>query len=189
MDTTLGSDYLESTRKLFNYYKKLGEKTIEQLPDAALFETFNEESNSIAVLVQHMAGNMLSRWTDFLNSDGEKPWRDRDAEFESRPATRVQLVQTWEEGWNCLFKALEALRPADLERIVYIRNEGHTVVDAISRQLAHYCYHVGQIVYIGKMAVNKEWKSLSIPRNNSNQFNEEKFSREKQRKHFTDDQG
>jgi len=184
---TLETNYLESARKQFEYYKKLGEKTIEQLPDALLFGTFNEESNSIAVLVKHLSGNMLSRWTDFLTSDGEKEWRNREAEFENDIISREELLERWHRGWNCLFEALDSLSPDDLGRIVHIRNEGHTVMEAINRQLSHYPYHVGQMVYIGKMALNDKWKNLSIPRGKSQDFNDEKFSREKHRGHFTDD--
>lgn len=187
--STLETDFLDSVRKLFENYKKLGEKTIEQLPDALLFGTFNEESNSIAVLVKHLSGNMLSRWTNFLTSDGEKEWRDREAEFVNDIISREEMLERWHKGWECLFKALDELKPEDLGRIVYIRNEGHTVMEAIHRQLAHYSYHVGQMVYIGKMALNDKWKSLSIPRGGSQRFNQEKFGHGQHRAHFTDDPG
>ena len=130
---------------------------------------------------------MLSRWTDFLTSDGEKEWRNRDAEFENDIATRDELLAKWNEGWACLFAALKGLRPEDLDRIIYIRNQGHTVMEAINRQLAHYPYHIGQIVFLGKMLCDTNWKSLSIPRGNSNQFNAEKFAQEKAKAHFTDE--
>jgi len=156
-------NYLASIVKLFTYYKSLGEKTFEQLQDDALFWTYQEQSNSIAVIVKHMWGNMLSRWTDFLTTDGEKPWRERDAEFKNDIATREELLEKWQTGWSCLFTALNNLQEIDFNTIVYIRNEPHTVIDAINRQFAHYAYHVGQIVYIGKMIQQNNWQHLSIP--------------------------
>lgn len=181
------NDYLNSAKKQFEYYKLLGDKTFNQLSDEQLFWQFNPESNSIAVIVKHLWGNMLSRWTDFLTSDGEKAWRDRDAEFENSIKTREELLQKWNEGWNCLFTALNALTEADLSKEIYIRNQGHTVSEAINRQLAHYPYHVGQIVFIGKMLCNDSWHSLSIPKGNSQSFNEAKFAQPKQKQHFTDE--
>jgi len=169
-------DYLDSAIKRFAYYKILGEQTFEQLNDADLFWRFNEESNSIAIIVKHLSGNMLSRWTDFLNADGEKPWRHRDAEFEDKINTRAELLSIWNEGWECLFAALNSIAPDDWQKVIYIRNEAHTVVDAINRQLAHYPYHVGQIVFIGKMIAGSKWKSLSIPKGKSETFNADKFS-------------
>jgi len=180
------SPYLESTRKLFLYYKTLGERTIVQLDDAALHWQYNEESNSIAVIIKHLWGNMLSRWTDFLNSDGEKSWRKRDEEFENELPDRTTLMARWEEGWICLFEALDSLTQEDLDHIVYIRNEGHTVMEAINRQLAHYAYHVGQIVFIGKMVRNEDWQTLSIARNRSGAYNATKFEQDPGRRHFTD---
>lgn len=177
---------LEGIIKQFQYYKSLGDKTIEQLEEAALFYQFNEDSNSIAIIIKHLHGNMVSRWTEFLTSDGEKEWRNRDGEFEIGVDTRDELMAMWESGWQCLFKALNGLTEADLQKIVYIRNQGHTVEEAIHRQLAHYPYHVGQLVYIGKMLCRKEWQSLSIPKNNSKGFNAQMFSEEKKRGHFTD---
>ncbi len=182
----LRSDYLSSVRKQFEYYKQLGDKTFAQLEPEKLFYKFNDDSNSIAVIVQHLHGNMLSRWTDFLTSDGEKEWRQRDAEFDVVIDTKEVMLQRWEEGWNCLFNALNGLTPEDIERIVYIRNQGHTVMEAINRQLAHYPYHIGQIVFLGKMLSHKAWQSLSIPKNASKQFNEAKFAKPKERGHFTD---
>ena len=160
---------------------------MEQVTDEQLFWHANEESNSIATIVKHLRGNMLSRWTDFLTTDGEKPDRERDKEFEQEKKDRSTVLQQWGEGWCCLFSALDSITDADLERIIYIRNEGHTVLEAINRQIAHYSYHVGQMVYIAKICANDNWKSLSIPRNKSSEFNQEKFSQEKQQKHFTDD--
>ena len=179
-------DYLESIQKQFDYYKMLGDKTMAQLSDEQLFWAFNEDSNSIAVIVKHLWGNMLSRWTDFLNADGEKEWRDRDAEFEADIKTREELLQKWEEGWKCLLDTIQGLKEDDLEKIIYIRNLGHTVVEAINRQLAHYAYHIGQIVFIGKMLANS-WESLSIAKGQSKVFNAKKFAQPKHREHFTDE--
>ena len=165
----------------------LGDKTFIQLPDEKLFWQFNQESNSIGTIVKHLWGNMLSRWTDFLTSDGEKEWRKRDAEFDNDIQSREELLQKWKEGWDCLFTAIDSLNDADLETIIYIRNQGHTVTEAINRQLAHYAYHVGQIVFLGKMLANNNWISLSIPKGNSNQYNTDKFSRPKHTGHFTDE--
>ena len=183
----MNTTYLESIRKQFEYYKMLGDKTIDQLPDDKLFWQYNEESNSIAIIVKHLYGNMLSRWTDFLTTDGEKEWRNRDAEFENNLNSKETLIEMWEEGWKCFFNALNLLNAEDLNRIIYIRNEGHTVLEAINRQLAHYPYHVGQMVFIGKMICNENWVSLSIPRGKSNSYNAGKFSKEKQNKHFTEE--
>ena len=148
---------------------------------------YNDESNSIAIIVKHLWGNMLSRWTEFLIADGEKDSRDREAEFENDIKDKHELLQKWNEGWSCLFNAINNLKEEDLSTIVYIRNEGHTVTEAINRQVAHYAYHVGQIVFIGKMIKDSEWVSLSIPRGKSNQFNADKFSKEKHEGHFTDE--
>ena len=181
------NDYLDSAKKQFEYYKMLGDKTFSQLEDDQLFWKHNEDSNSIATIVKHLWGNMLSRWTDFLTTDGEKEFRDRDSEFENDIKSRDELLAKWNEGWNCLFSAINSLNQNDLDKIIYIRNQGHTVTEAINRQLAHYPYHVGQIVFIGKMLSEKGWTSLSIPRGNSKSFNDNKFSQPKQRGHFTDD--
>ncbi len=180
-------DYLNSVRKQFEYYKQLGDKTFSQLQDEHLFWTYNDESNSIATIVKHLSGNMLSRWTDFLTSDGEKEWRNRDSEFEDSVTTRQELINQWEKGWKCFFDALNALKTEDLDKIIYIRNQGHSVTEAINRQLAHYPYHVGQIVFIGKMLSENGWNSLSIPKGKSQDFNAEKFSKPKQKRHFTDE--
>ena len=179
--------YLSSASKQFQYYKSLGEKTFAQLGDPSFFKVLSPESNSIAVIVQHLHGNMLSRWTDFLKSDGEKEWRKRDAEFEEVITTKGELLRRWEEGWACLFATLNNLTEKDLTETIYIRNQGMSVVDAINRQLCHYSYHVGQIVFAGKILVEKEWHSLSIPRNQSTAYNAEKFSQEKGKRHFTDE--
>ena len=186
MSTALEENYLESVIKQFRYYKKLGEQAMDQLPPEQLFTTFNPDSNAIAVIVKHLHGNMLSRWTDFLTTDGEKPWRNRDQEFEVAGTSKEEVLQQWHAGWDCLLNALQALQPADLMKIIYIRNEGHSVIEAINRQLAHYSYHVGQIVYAAKILKQTAWNSLSIPRSKSGAYNEDKFSKEKRRVHFTD---
>ncbi|MEZ5015682.1 MAG: DUF1572 family protein [Flavipsychrobacter sp.] len=185
METTL--DYLKSTKQQFTYYKQLGEKSMAQLPDNKLFLQPNENSNSIATIAKHLWGNMLSRWTDFLTTDGEKEWRQRDAEFENDIQTREELLSKWNEGWQCLFNALDSISDKDLSKTIYIRNDGHTILEAINRQVAHYAYHVGQIVYAAKLLKEEEWSSLSIPKNASAQYNEKKFSQEKGDRHFTDD--
>lgn len=183
----MSSDYLSSARKQFEYYKSLGDKTFAQAPDDKLFWQYNDDSNSIATVVKHLWGNMLSRWTDFLTSDGEKDWRDREAEFENDIRSREDMLAKWNEGWQCLFDALDPLTEEDLSRIIYIRNMGHTVTEAINRQLAHYAYHVGQIVMLGKMVSSEPWQSLSIPKGGTQSFNADKFAQPKRRAHFTDD--
>ena len=183
----MNTAYLESAKKQFEYYKMLGDKTIAQLPDDKLFRQYNDESNSIAIIIKHLSGNMLSRWTDFLTSDGEKEWRHRDSEFDNDIKTKTELIQKWNEGWNCLFKALNTLQEDDFSKTIYIRNQSHTVIEAINRQLAHYPYHVGQMVFIGKMICNENWVSLSIPKGNSNGYNAEKFSKDKHKEHFTEE--
>lgn len=179
--------YLTSVIKQFDYYKSLGEKTIEQLTDEQLFWLYNNESNNIATIVKHLSGNMLSRWTDFLTSDGEKEWRQRDQEFINDIHSREELVLTWNKGWKCLLDTLNSLQPEDLNTEIYIRNMGHTVIEAINRQLAHYSYHIGQIVFLGKMLQNEQWESLSIPKGKSKNYNQEKFAKPKRKEHFTDD--
>ncbi len=179
-------EYLQSAIKQFEYYKLLGERTFEQLSDRQLFWQANADSNSIAVIVKHLSGNMLSRWADVLTTDGEKPWRNRDTEFENNLTTRSEMMACWDEGWETLLNTLYALQPEDLHKIIYIRNQGHTVLEAINRQLAHYPYHVGQIVFIGKMLAN-HWTSLSIPKGQSTDYNHEKFSQPQARQHFTDE--
>lgn len=180
-------NYLESAKRQFKMYKQLGEKAMAQLDEQELNWQANEDSNSIATIVKHLSGNMLSRWTDFLTTDGEKPWRLRDAEFDSEAITREQLLAIWEKGWQCLFDALDSITDDDLERIIYIRNEGDTILANINRQISHYAYHVGQIVYASKLRVKTEWQSLSIPRNKSNDYNNAKFAKDKENRHFTDD--
>ena len=181
------TDYLDSVKKQFEYYKMLGEKTFVQLSDEQLFWKYNNESNSIAIIVKHLWGNMLSRWTDFLTTDGEKTWRIRDAEFDNDIESREELLAKWNEGWKCLFVTLNSLTEDDLSKEIFIRNMGHSVVEAINRQLSHYPHHIGQIVFIGKMICNENWTSLSIPKGNSKEYNTEKFSKPKHKQHFTDE--
>jgi hypothetical protein len=181
------NDFLDSAKKLFEYYKMLGEKTFLQLTDEQLFRQPNEGSNSIATIVKHLWGNMLSRWTDFLITDGEKEFRDRDAEFENDIKNKEELLDKWNEGWNCLFNAIKPLTENDLTKEIFIRNQGHTVTEAINRQLAHYPYHIGQIVFIGKLLCNENWDSLSITKGKSKEYNAEKFAKPKQQGHFTDE--
>jgi len=165
------ASYLTDSLDLFRYYKKLAERAMAQVADEPLFTVLDAEANSIAVIVKHMAGNMRSRWTDFLTSDGEKPDRNRDTEFEDAPATREAVLALWEAGWQCLFGALEPLSEPDLQRTVTIRGEAHSVMQAINRQMAHYSYHCGQIVLLAKHFGHAEWKSLSVPRKQSEDFN------------------
>ena len=173
-------NYLTSVKKLFLYYKKIGEEAMQQLSEEELFWQYNEESNSVAIIVHHVAGNILSRFTDSLVSDGEKPWRNRDEEFTNHLKSKEELFAKWEEGWSCLLNAVDTLTENDLSAVIYIRNEKHTVTEALNRQLAHYPYHVGQIVYVGKMIKDKKWKTLSIPKGQSNQFNEQLAQRKSQ---------
>ena len=171
MALTFSTSYLEDSLALFRYYKSLAERAMAQVRDEELFTVLDGEMNSIGVLVKHMAGNMRSRWTDFLTSDGEKPNRGRDAEFVDPPDTRAALLAMWEEGWDCLFGALEPLAEQDLQRSVTIRGEAHSVMQAINRQIAHYSYHCGQIVLLAKHFKHEDWQSLSVPRRQSAEFN------------------
>ena len=167
------TSYLKDSLDLFRYYKRLAERAMEQCPDEGLFATLDLESNSIATIVKHMAGNMRSRWVDFLTSDGEKPDRNRDTEFETPPATRAELMNVWETGWNHLFTALEPLTEADMTKTVTIRTEPHSVMQAINRQVAHYSHHVGQILFAAKhyaTVKTGKWDSLSVPRGKSKAF-------------------
>jgi uncharacterized damage-inducible protein DinB len=169
--------FLDSVIKRFKEYKSLGEKTFDQLNDEEMHFQPNEESNSIAVIIQHMHGNMLSRWTSFLTEDGEKEWRKRDDEFELHQFSKQQLIEKWNEGWKVFLDSLESLTENDLSKTIAIRSQPLNVVDAINRQMAHYSYHVGQIVYIGRWIRKTEWKSLSIPKNKSGEFNQKMQSR------------
>jgi hypothetical protein len=166
------TSYLEDSLSVLRYYKGLGERAIAQVPDDHLFTALDGEANSIAVTVKHIAGNMRSRWTDFLTTDGEKPDRNRDSEFIDPPETRAALMELWEDGWSRLFNAVEPLTDQDLTRTVTIRSEPHSVMQAINRQLAHYAYHVGQIVLLAKHFTGSNWTSLTIPRNQSGGFNQ-----------------
>jgi hypothetical protein len=165
MPHTFTTSYIEES-------KKLADRAIEQMSDEQLFTTIDEEANSIAVIVKHIAGNMRSRWTDFLTTDGEKPDRNRDGEFADPPATREALLDDWEKGWRLLISALEPLTDADLSRTVLIRGEAHSVMQAINRQIAHYASHIGQIIFLARHLAGKNWKTLSIPRNRSAEFNQ-----------------
>jgi hypothetical protein len=181
------SNYLHSARQQFNYYKQLGEKTFAQLEDEQLFQRSDPEANSIGIIVQHLWGNMRSRWTDFLTGDGEKEWRQRDAEFEDLIADRATMMLRWNEGWQCVFDALSTLSTDNFDTTIHIRAQAHTITDAVNRQLCHYAYHVGQIVLLGRMLKGPGWSSLSIPRNGSSEFDLEKFGRGKHGGHFTED--
>lgn len=181
------NSYLPSVIKQFEYYKSLGDKTITQLTFDDLKNEVALDSNSIAIIVKHLSGNMLSRWTNFLSEDGEKEWRQRDDEFVDTFNSKIELNDAWKKGWDCLFKALKSLSKEDLDQIIYIRNEGHTVIEAINRQMMHYAYHIGQIVFLGKLLKGTNWQSLSIPKGQSKSYNKTKFEIAKNRKHFTDD--
>lgn len=219
---TVSEDFLRSANRQFLYYKTLGDKAMEQLEPEQLFISLSEDTNSIANIIKHLHGNMLSRWTDFLTTDGEKETRNRDGEFDDSlniklseyrhaeldsvsPETldppaggqgdkqhyiakKEELLKIWNEGWDCLFKMQHDLKPEHLSQTIYIRNEGHSVLEAINRQLAHYPYHVGQIVFYAKLLKKSEWESLSIPKNKSKDYNTNKFSKDKVKKHFTDDE-
>lgn len=169
------AEYIKNIQKTFPTYKELAEKAMRQVEEKRLFWIFNNESNSIGMMVQHISGNMVSRFTNFYDEDGEKPWRDRDREFEVILSTREEVMEAWNSGWNVFLNVINNLQPEDLSRTVYIRGEAHSVFEAINRQLAHYSYHIGQIVYLSKMLNETGWQSLSIPKNKSGEFNREKF--------------
>ncbi len=178
--TDLGSHYLDEVRRQFRGYKRLGEGAISQLKDPELFVTLDPESNSVAVLVKHLAGNMRSRFTDFLTSDGEKPERNRDTEFDVGSQTaRAAIMDWWEQGWARVFSAIEVLKPEDLMQTVTIRGEPHTVLQALNRQLAHYSAHVAQIIFLAKHLRSSEWKTLSIPRGKSEEYKRKALSERK----------
>lgn len=180
-------NFLENAIIQFEYYKALGDKAIAQLDEKQLFWEYNEDTNSIAIIVKHLVGNMLSRWTNFLTEDGEKTWRNRDDEFVNTYNTKAVILTDWEKGWSCLFNAIKPLTINDFDKLIYIRNQGHTIQEAITRQLCHYSYHIGQLVYLAKIQKGMEWKSLSISKNKSKNYNKEKFSKAKEKKHFTED--
>jgi len=178
---------LETYEKQFSYYKSLADRTIQQLSTEQMLHVPHHGSNSIAVIMKHIAGNQLSRWTDIFSTDGEKEWRNRDKEFEMEDITASQIFEYWEKGWHTLFTTLRSVSDVDLQRIIYIRNMGHTVQEAVIRQLCHYPYHIGQIVYIGKLLLGDKFASLSIAPGQSAVYNKEKFDKEKGIRHFTDD--
>lgn len=183
-DSNFIGNYLKNIKALFRYYKNLGDKTFAQLGEEELFHSESEHSNNIAVIAKHIAGNALSRFTDFLHSDGEKSWRNRESEFEQSFQTKEEVLTYWEKGWRCVFEAIDPLEVGDMSKIAYIRNEGHSVMEALNRQLGHYSYHVGQMVWLGKKLKGENWESLSIPKGQSEEFNAKKFQQEKQRKNF-----
>ncbi len=179
-DQSIGQHYLDDALRRFRDYKKLAERAFAQISDEEFFRTLDEESNSIAINMKHIAGNMISRWTDFLTTDGEKPERNRDLEFVMLPETsKNDMLAYWERGWQCVFEAVEPLRPEDLMSTIRVRGQDHTVVQAINRQLAHYAYHVGQIVFLAKHFKSGEWQSLSVPKNRSAEFNAQFHNRER----------
>ncbi|WP_178987963.1 DUF1572 family protein [Winogradskyella schleiferi] len=181
------NSFLTSVIKQFEYYKSLGDKTIDRLTIEELKKEFVNDSNSIAIIVKHITGNMLSRWTNFLTEDGEKEWRQRDEEFIENFKSKDDLLDAWNKGWICLFNAIKPLNSADLENVIYIRNQGHSVTEAIHRQMMHYAYHVGQMVLIGKLIKGINWESLSIAKGQSKIYNKDNFDKDRSRKHFTDD--
>lgn len=184
MPENIAQNYLENIRKLYRYYKSLGDKSLAQINDKQIHFRFDESSNNVATIVKHMAGNMLSRWTDFLTADGEKEWRNRETEFEDTFQSKAEMMAYWEKGWACVFNAIDPLKTEDLEKIIYIRNEGHSVLEAMNRQLAHYSYHIGQLAFVIKALKSTDWKTLSIPKGKSEIFNKDKFNKGKRRKNF-----
>ncbi|MGB4960268.1 MAG: DUF1572 family protein, partial [Saprospiraceae bacterium] len=176
----------QTSIKQFRYYKQLADKAMAQVADASLFVRSHADENSIAIIVQHLSGNMRSRWTNIFTEDGEKPWRHRDSEFEPALQTKADMIASWESGWQVLFDTLKNLNEIDLPRTIYIRNEGLTVQDAILRQLCHYSYHCGQIVYICKTFAGTDWQTLSIARNDSDNYNKQKASEKNTGKHYLD---
>jgi len=167
------AEYLRIVIERLKNVKSLGDKTIKQLSEDDIHWRLNDDSNSIAIIVKHLSGNMISRWSDFLHSDGEKPYRNREQEFSDDLSSKNEMMEVWEKGWNTLFDTLESLKEVDLLKDVYIRGEKHLVIDAIERQVAHYSYHIGQIVYIGKQIKGENWESLSIPKGKSKEFLQE----------------
>ena len=181
-------NFITSSKKQFAYYKSLGDRSFAQLAPEQFFVAPNEQSNSISIIVNHLHGNMMSRWTDFLTSDGEKEFRKRDQEFEAVIKDVQEMHQKWEQGWKVLFDALDAVDAQNIDTIIYIRNQGHSIVEAIQRQLCHYAYHVGQIVFYAKqLSEEGGFESLSIPKGQSKIYNQEKFAQEKNKRHFTDE--
>jgi hypothetical protein len=179
MPLELTTSYLKDITNLFRYHKRLADRAMQQVSDDALFISLDAESNSIAIIVKHLSGNMRSRWTDFLTSDGEKADRNRDSEFEAPPSTRAELMAVWESGWKSLFAGLEPVTDSDLSKTIYIRGEAHSVLQAVNRNLTHTTYHVGQIVYLAKHFAGSKWNTLTVPRGKSAQFNAKVASGEK----------
>ncbi len=177
---------LDGTIQLFRYYKSLTEKSIEQISDKQVHKLPELEQNSIAILMKHLAGNMISRWTNFRTEDGEKPWRNRETEFVDDFESTEDLMEYWEKGWSILFDALDSIDNEELNSIIYIRNDGHKLIEAIERHLAHVAYHTGQIVYLAKMFAGNDWQSLSIPKGKTEEYNRKKFNQEKGRGMYTD---
>lgn len=177
---------LDGINQLFKYYKSLTEKSIEQIPNEQVHESPKPGQNSIAILMKHLSGNMISRWTNFRSEDGEKPWRNRETEFIDDFESTEELMGYWEKGWGVLFDALESIEQDELDSIIYIRNDGHKLIEAIERHLAHVAYHTGQIVYLAKIFACDDWKSLSIPKGKTEEYNRKKFNREKGRRIYTD---
>lgn len=177
---------LDGTTQLFRYYKSMTEKSIHQISDQQIHESPQKGQNSIAILMKHLSGNMISRWTNFRTEDGEKSWRNRETEFVDDFESKQELTDYWEKGWGVLFDALESIEDNELDSIIYIRNDGHKLIEAIERHLAHVAYHSGQIVYLAKMYAGKEWESLSIPKGKTEEYNRKKFNQEKGRGMYTD---
>lgn len=177
---------LDGTIQLFRYYKSLTEKSIDQIDDQHIHDSPDPNQNSIAILMKHLAGNMISRWTNFRTEDGEKPWRDRETEFVDDFESAEDLIAYWEKGWGVLFDALDSVQEDELDSIIYIRNESHELIEAIERHLAHVSYHTGQIVYIAKIFAGDSWQSLSIPKGKTEEYNREKFNRDKSRGMYSD---
>lgn len=177
---------LSGTIQLFRYYKSLTEKSIDQLQEEQIHAAPDPNQNSIAILMKHLAGNMISRWTNFRTEDGEKSWRNRETEFEDDFESNEELMEYWEKGWNLLFDSLDSIDDNELDSIIYIRNDGHKLIEAIERHLAHVAYHTGQIVYLAKLYAGDDWKSLSIPKGKTEEYNRQKFNEEKGRGMYTD---
>ncbi|MDZ7721147.1 MAG: DUF1572 family protein [Balneolaceae bacterium] len=177
---------LDGTIQLFQYYKSLTEKSINQISNDRIHEQIQKNQNSIAILMKHLSGNMISRWTNFRTEDGEKPWRNRETEFVDDFESKNELMEYWEKGWGVLFEALDSIEDNELDSIIYIRNDGHKLIEAIERHLAHVAYHTGQIVYLAKIFAGDDWQSLSIPKGETEEYNRKKFSREKSRGLYTD---
>lgn len=177
---------LQGTTRLFEYYKSLTEKSIGQISDEQIHESPQSGQNSIAILMKHLAGNMISRWTNFRTEDGEKPWRNRETEFVDDFESKEELLEYWEKGWSVLFEALKSIKEDELDSIIYIRNDGHLLSEAIERHLAHVAYHTGQIVYLAKLSAGEDWQSLSIPKGKTEEYNRKKFGQEKGRRMYTD---